>query len=557
MDKIEYQSFIIGEWHISPAESLVSSNDVSIRIEPKAMEVLVYLASRSGEVISRDELERDVWHGALVGYDAVTSSITKIRKALRDNTKHPRIIVTVPKRGYQLILPVQSDSDDIIIPRKSRGPRPDTPVRPWQKSDYLVPVLAGIVLLALFVIFTLLPNSESRIDYPSIIVLPIENLDKSGQHDVFLGGITEDLITDLSRLSRLVVMASNTSLQYKNRHVTNKELVEELGINYILKGSARRNGNVMRINMQLIDASQGVNIWAQRYDSHAEGIFELQDVILSNIVDKLAINQSTTERQNSVVHATNNLKAYELFLEGQRLSRIQTKQANQQARELYKLAIVSDPDYGRAYGALAYIHATNYRRGWTDSPVETLDRALELARQGIKLNSSIPQTYWSLGYVYFMRKEHDKAEQAAARSVEIAPNFADGYGLLALINNYLGNPKKALSNVTKGMQLNPYYTWDYLYNQGLAFYSLNRYKEAIAALEMAQQRNENVVPIKLVLAASFESLNRHEDAEWTISELLISNPTVGLKHTEKTIPIVNPQLKQKFLEDLRKAGLPE
>lgn len=557
MDKIENKPFVISEWLISPAESLVSCNDISIRLEPKAMEVLVYLASRPGEVISRDELERDVWHGAIVGYDAVTAAITKIRKALSDDTKHPRIIATVPKRGYQLISPVQFVPEKIVAAKKSRELELNTAASSWQKPYYFVPLLAGFILLALLVILIWLPKSDNITDYPSIIVLPIENLDKSGQYDVFLDGITEDLVTDLSRLSHLVVMASNTSLQYKNRHVTNEELVKELGIKFILKGSARRNGNVMRFNMQLIDATQGINIWAQRYDRHTEEVFRLQDEILTNIVDKLAINQSTTERKNSVVRATNNLKAYEYFLEGQQLSRVQTEKANQQAGELYKLSIKSDPDYGRAYGALAYIHATNYRRGWTDNPVETLDRALELARQGIKLNRSIPQTYWSLGYVYFMRKEHDKAEQAATMSVEIAPNFADGYGLLALISNYLGNPKQALLNVSKGMRLNPYYTWDYLYNQGQAYYSMHRYEEAIAALEMAQQRNENVVPIKLILAASYESLNRHEDAEWTISELLVVNPSLDLEHTGKTIPIVNRKLKQKLLDDLRKAGLPE
>ena len=283
----------------------------------------------------------------------------------------------------------------------------------------------------------------------------------------------------------------------------------------------------------------------------------IQDELTQSIIKALAINQTDKEKHRLAQRSTSNLEAYDLFQEGQRISKAGAKKANLQAHEAYRSAIKLDPTYGRAYGALAYIHATNYLRGWTNSPLESLDRAIALAHQGVALDDSIPQTYWALGYVHLIRKEFDKAEKAVSQAISIAPSYADGYGLLALISNNLGQAKKAIEYITKGMQLNPYYTWDYPYNLGRAYYLLGDYVAAITALEEAQDRNENAVPIKLHLAASYAKANRQDDAEWVVDELQILSPTATITHIEKTIPIAKPELKHTFLEDLRKAGLPE
>jgi len=156
-----------------------------------------------------------------------------------------------------------------------------------------------------------------------------------------------------------------------------------------------------------------------------------------------------------------------------------------------------------------------------------------------------------------MRKEYENAAEAVTEGIMIAPNYADGYGLLSLIYNNLGEPQKAIDYVTKGMRLNPYYTWDYPYNLGRAYYLLGNYDKAIAALEKAQLRNENAVPIKLFLAASYIRAGRIEDAEWVAEQLQMINPNTTLSHTDKTIPIANEEFKTTFLEDLRKSGLPE
>lgn len=569
MDIQGHKGFYIGDWQVSPSEGLLGRDNKIIRLEPKAMEVLVYLASRPGEVITREELERDVWRGALVGYDAITSTIIKLRKALQDNARQPRFIATIPKRGYQLIASIK-----YIVDEKNPAPIPhvlnepaiavtqDQQARSFHRGAMLVVALTSIIVLA-WLWSSSPPPAESKtsvsnaIKLPTIIVLPFENISDDPEQDYLADGITEDIITDLSRLSNLQVLSSNTSNAYKGRQVTPEEIGAELKVGYVLKGSTRQLADAVRVTVQLVNTSNGYNTWAERYDRKVTEVFTIQEEMTHGIVSALSIKLTNQEISRLAQKSTGNLEAYDLFQEGQRISKIGTKQANLQAGEVYRKAIKLDPTYGRAYGALAFIRASDYRRGWTDSPLEALDRALALAEQAVELDSSIPQTYWSLGYVYLMRKEFDKAEKAATQAINIAPSYADGYGLLALISNNLGNAKRAIKFVNKGMQLNPYYTWDYPYNLGRAHYMLGDYDAAIAALESAQGRNENAVPIKLHLAASYARADRQDEAEWTVDELQMLSPTATISHTEKTIPIAKPELKHTFLQDLRKAGLPE
>jgi len=560
------KSFYINDWQVSPPEGLLTRGIEKVRLEPKAMEVLVYLASRPGEVITREELERDVWRGALIGYEAVTSTIIKLRKALQDNARQPQYIATIPKRGYQLIASITYIDD-----KNNKKPAVHTEnkskfARSIHRNSLLMVVLASILISVLIwfwsstsdpITLATPTNSNSGIILPSIVVLPFDNLSTDPKQASHADGLTDDIITDLSRLSNLQVLASNTSYNYKDRKITAKELGAELNVGFVLKGSTRRLGETIRVNAQLINTNTGFNIWAERYDRKAAEVFALQDELTQSIINALAVNQTDKEKRRLAQRSTSNLDAYDLFQDGQRISKAGTKKANLQAHEVYRNAIKLDPTYGRAYGALAYIHATNYLRGWTNSPLETLDRAIALANQGVALDDSIPQTYWALGYVHLIRKEFDKAEKAVLQAISIAPSYADGYGLLALISNNLGQAKKAIIFITKGMQLNPYYTWDYPYNLGRAYYLLGDYDDAITALEEAQDRNENAVPIKLLLAASYVKASRQDEAEWVVDELQILSPTATITHIEKTIPIVKPELKRNFLEDLRKAGLPE
>lgn len=558
------KSFFIDDWRVSPPEGLLARGTEIVHLEPKAMEVLAYLSLRPGAVVTREELERDVWRGADVGYDAVTSTIIKLRKALQDNARQPRFIATIPKMGYQLIASITYPEDEasptsatqispeqVVSARQVQQPQP----RVMHRASTITAVLMGVVVLMIGWFWLSAPTSDgsSGIARPSIVVLPFENLSNDAKQQYLADGITEDISTNLSRLSSLLVIASSASIgQVKPQDIGNN-----LNVDFVLKGNIRQFGETIRVNAQLIDTKNGFIKWAERYDRKVGEVFAVQDEVTHSIIDKLAIKITRQETSRLAKNSTFNLMAYDFFQEGQRFSKISTKESNGQAREMYRKAIELDPGYGRAYGAQAYSLAFGFLFGWNDSPVEALDRALELAKKGVALDDSVPQTHWALGYVYLIRQEYDLAEKAVSEAIAIAPSYADGYGLLALISNNLGQPKKAIGYVTKGMRLNPYYTWDYPYNLGRANYMLGNYDAAIVALEKAQERNENAIPIKLYLAVSYVKAKRQSDAEWVSDQLQMLTPPATITQIEKTQPIVNSRIKKMFLEDLRRAGLPE
>ncbi|MEJ2107284.1 MAG: winged helix-turn-helix domain-containing protein [Acidiferrobacteraceae bacterium] len=561
MTRAEGKALSIGDWRVSPAEDLLQRGDELVRLEPKAMEVLVYLASRPGDVVTREELERDVWRGAVVGYDAVTNTVIKLRKALQDDARQPRFIATVPKKGYQLIAPVTQPDDDAhpaavatVAPSPAAGPSS----RPSWMTGATGKVLAGLaVILVIGLVALGVVNHSGQAGPPSIVVLPFENISNDTRQDYLADGITEDIITDLSRLSGLMVMSRATSSSFKGRDVAPDVIGKDLGVQYVLKGSVQRQGAKVRVSAQLVDTRTSANAWGQRFDRDASQVFSVQDEVTHRIVEALAIRITTQEKHRLAQKATASLEAYDFFQEGKRLSRVSTKQTNEQARVAFRKAIQLDPNYGRAYGSIAYTLTFDYLRGWAENPNEALDRALVLAKKAVVLDDSTPQTYWVLGFAHLARKEYADAEKAAEESTRVAPNFADGYGLLALIDANLNKPKEAIALIKKGMRLNPYYTWEYLYIQGIAHYALGEYDDAIKVLEDAEKRNDNVAQIKLFLAASYVGAGRPGDAKWTVANLQTLSPTTTVTETANTIPIADPKLKQALLTDLRKAGLPE
>jgi len=554
--------FFVGDWRVAPAQGVLTRGHEVVHLEPKAMDVLVYLASRPGEVVTREELERDVWRGALVGYDAVTNTVIKLRKALQDDARKPRFLATIPKKGYQLIASI-TNPEDADVPGSVPNRVPESLARPWRRwpawtaarSAKLIAALAVILVLGLTSLWFAIRGHVGG--PPSIVVLPFENLSADAMQDYLADGITEDIITDLSKLSDILVIASSTSSTFKGKRVSSKQIGTDLGVQYVLRGSIQRLGDEVRVTAQLLNTNSGITTWAQRYDRTVAQVFAVQDEVTRSIVEALAVKITNREENLLARRATNNLRAYDYFQEGQRTYKVSTRETSEQAREAYRKAIELDPGYGRAYGAMAVTLAFDYRRGWTDTPNETLDRGLELAQKAVSLDDRSPQTYYALGFVHLSRKEYAEAENAAARSLEIAPNYADGYGLLALISNSIGQPKRAVTLITKGMRLNPYFTYEYLYVLGTAYYLLRNYSAAIAALEEAQTRNENVVQTKLVLAASYVNAGRQDDAEWIADQLRIVSPTATLTGIKKNMPIKSPEQMRGLLDDLRKAGLPE
>lgn len=556
--------FMVGEWLVEPAIERISKGDLEEKLEPRVMDLLVCLSSKGGEVITREELESKVWVGMVVGYDALTSAMIKLRKAFHDNSKHPEIIQTVSKRGYRLIVevtPVHSASST-----SPTGLLHSPLIGKTNTNSLGLGLWLGLgVILIGFIYFNNVDFQSSstqvkNVKIPSIIVLPFLNISDDPKQVYFSDGITEDIITDLSRISNLQVMARNTSFRYKDQTVKPKEIGKELNVQYLLEGSVRKADKKIRINVQLIDTRDGYHVWSNRYDRKLTEVFAVQDELTRNIVNALAVQLTEQEETSLARVSTNNFQAYEHFLLGQKFARERTREGFSQAKSEFEEAIKLDPSYARSYGAIAVVLIRMFTNAWTDSPGESRDRALAMAKKAVALNSTLPQTYWSLGFVHLYRNEFIQAAKAVENAIAIAPSYADGYGLLALIKNRLGgtdNADDAIRLIKKGMKLNPHYTWDYPYNLGRAYYNKGQYQLAIDFLQKALERNEYSMQPRLFLAASYSGIGMQDDAEWEIEQILNINPMISISHMKSTSAIANTKSMKKYVSLLRKAGLPE
>jgi len=391
----------------------------------------------------------------------------------------------------------------------------------------------------------------------TIMVLPFTSIDAEPQEAYFVDGITDDLITELSGLSGLVVYSSSAANQYKGQQPDLKKIAEATAVDFFVQGTVRKSGERWRINVTLINAYNNTNLWASRFENAKTNIFAAQDDITRGIVDSLAIQLNAQDRRRLGHRATTNFAAYDLFLQGQKLFKQRTREDNENAQADYRKAIEMDQNFARAYSALAVSLVVHFWRGWTNTPSETLDRALKMATLATQLDPSSPQAYWALGYAYMYRRQTDKAAAAVEKMLELAPNYADAYGLLALINNQRGDGKRAVELITKGMKLNPYYSWDFPYILGRAYYTLGNYSAAIKPLLDALNRNEGAVNPRMFLAAAYIGLGRKDDASWEVEQIRVMSPETSLSELKRNYPISDKALFQRFLGQLREAGMPE
>lgn len=440
-----------------------------------------------------------------------------------------------------------------------------------KSGHWLLVAVAALVLAAAGVLLWLQPwqplekpdtATEANVpvtllDRPSIAVLPFDNMSGDPEQEYFSDGISEDIITELSRLKNLAVIARNSSFTYKGTAVKAEDIGKDLNVGYVLEGSVRKAGDRVRITAQLVDTSNGHHLWAQRFDRELTDVFAVQDEITSRIVSALSIQLSGDEQQQMAHNATSNFEAYDLLLQGRRASSQRTEEDMKNAITLFQEAIRLDPGMARAYGSLAISLTRRAFLGYSASPVEDEERALELAKKAVSIDPTSPQALWALGYVYMWVKQFDKAIELLEKAIAIAPNYADGYGLLALINNNLGRAEAAIPLIKKGMELNPHYTFDYPYNLGRAYYALGDYQKAVENLEAALSRNEAHVQTRLYLIASYVRTGRLEDAEWLVTELEVQHPDMTLSHWEDMSPLVDKEIRERLSDDLRTAGMPE
>jgi adenylate cyclase len=399
-------------------------------------------------------------------------------------------------------------------------------------------------------------KAASSPDRPSIVVFPFANLSGDPEQAYFSDGITEDIITDLSKISGLFVIARNSAFAYKEKPIKLQEVTRTLGVRYALQGSVRKVGNRVRITTQLTDGISGGHLWAERYDRDLLDIFAVQDEVTQEIVAALAISLTGSERRRLKHRGTDNLEAYEYYVRGRQRAWRHYREANEQARRMLQQALELDPSFAAAHAGLAYTHQLDYVNRWCESPEKSLNSLYELAQKAVALDREDPDARFVLGLAYLWRRELDNALTEAQRALRLHPNFANAYALLALVLHYAGRSKEAFEPLARGMRLDPHYSDMFLHILGQAHFGLGQYHDAIAALKRRIIRNPNTDASRILLAAAYGHVGLFEEARTQWDEAHKMNPNYSLEHRRKILPYKNSADFERIVEGLRKVGLP-
>ena len=391
-------------------------------------------------------------------------------------------------------------------------------------------------------------------DKPSIVVLPFLNLSGDVEQEYFSDGITEDLITDISKLSGLFVISRNSAFLYKGKAVRPEQVSKELGVRYLLEGSIRKASNRVRITAQLIDATTGYHLWAERYDRELQDIFAVQDEVTEKIVTALQVKLTQSEKERIRRVPTNNLEAYDFFLHGLEYHALRTQDANIRARQMFERAIELDGQFAAAYAMLGRTYLMELAFQWRERSHAVM-QLLTFAQRAVTLDDTLSVAHETLAYAYLGQKQHDQAIAAAQRAIALDPNSADAHDTLGEILSFAGRPAEAVPLVEQAMRLNPRYPISYLWSLGQAYAFIGRTDEAITTLKRVIARNPDHVTTHLMLAVIFSELGQHKDAQTEVDEILRINPQFSLANVREGIPYKDKVTLERIVTGLQKAGL--
>nr|WP_263618855.1 adenylate/guanylate cyclase domain-containing protein [Seohaeicola saemankumensis] len=397
--------------------------------------------------------------------------------------------------------------------------------------------------------------SEGR---PSLAVMPFENLSNDPEQSYFSDGMADSLISDLSQVGGLLVIARNTSFSFRDRgeSMDPRSVGEELGVSYVVAGSVQRAGSNVRISANLTDTQTGIQLWSQRLDREFKDLFALQDEVTTQIIVALQVELSQEEKRRLSKRYTDSLDAYDLYLRAWEEIWLYNDDSRRNAQDLLRRALQIDPGFALAKGLLATTYTNRAGVAHLDNE-RVLEQGYRIALEAVEIDPELPQVYASLGLVHLFRRENAEAEAAFKRAVEIDPNYADGYGLSGWNSNYAGDPQTAWDMFQYALRLNPRAPFPYLNAMSEIQFSLRNYQESLELGLQALERNPDALRQRLFLAATYMGLERFEDASWEIDEVSLLQPELRLRDIPFIAPYREPEAMEHLISLLRRAGLPE
>ena len=393
-------------------------------------------------------------------------------------------------------------------------------------------------------------------DKPSIAVLPFLNMSDDKNQEYLADGITENIISSLSQVPNLFVIARNSTFTYKGKPVKVQQVAEELGVRYVLEGSVQKSGDTLRITAQLIDAISGQHVWSERYNRELKNIFALQDDITMKVITALQVKLTIGEGARLLAKGTKNLEAYLKYLQASAVFNTQTKEGYAQARRLWEEVIALDPQYAAAYGALGAFHAMDAVQGFSKSPGDSLNQALELIKKAVTMDESDAVSHSRLGWLYvFVGRQYDKAIAECERAIDLAPNSAECHIWMSFVLTMAGRSEEAVRYAEQALRLNPYPPSWWIRQLGLSYFFAGRYEEAIAAHKKSLDLSPKDLLTHLHLTTAYSWAGRHEEARAQAAEIVRINPKFSVEGRAKFMPCKNQADLDRYLDGLRKAGL--
>jgi adenylate cyclase len=488
-------------------------NGQPVRIHRRALGILCALAEAEGEIVSKDELMARLWPGRIVEEGNLHVHVSALRKALDDHGGGHSFVITVPGRGYRL-----ADLTGLRSAQLAEDP---------------------------------LPPQLSLPDKPSIAVLPFQNMSGDTDQEYFADGMVEEIITALSRIRWLFVIARNSSFTYKSRAVDMKQIGRELGVRYVVEGSVRKGGNRVRIAAQLIEAESGAHLWADHFDGSLEDVLDLQDQVAISVAGVIEPALRAAEVRRAVERPRPDPTAYDLYLRALRATDSWEKQDHMEALDRLSHIIEQDASYGPALALSALYNMVLYGNAWTDDPEATRQNAISLARRAVRSAGADAETLGRAAYVLaYCGGDINAATALVDSSLRINPSFADGWRWSGWLRLWAGSPDLAIEHFERSLRLNPLgSSGGTLVAIGMAHFFARRLDQARTMLSRSLQQHPDWVPTNRFLAACYAHLGELDEARMMIKRLRALTPVVLPKADHWR----DPEQREFYLSGLRLA----
>ena len=496
-----------------------------ITMTPQVFDLLDYLIRNRERVVSKDDLIDAIWDGRIVSDAALTTRLNAARKAIGDSGEEQRLIKTLPRKGFRFVGPVREAEGDAVAA---------VAYNPVEPKPALTPP-----------------------DKPSIAVLPFHNLSGDPEQEYFADGIAEDVLTTLSKIQEVLVIAHASSFVFKGQARDIREIGQVLGARYVLEGSVRKAGNRVRLAAQLIDSLNGGHVWADRFEGDVDAVFELQDRITQDIVAALEVRLTLGEEARIWRKRSGSLLVYEHFQKGRTLYINFSRHTHAQARKEFELALAINPLFTPALGLLGFTLTDQARFGWEKDQATTYEAALECAARALAVDPDSDEAYITVGYTRLFQRRHDDALAAAEKAIALGPSSAGVYHIAGMIHGYAGDFRKGAQYEEQSQRLSPLSRNESRIDEARARFHLG---DLVAARDIASRvlvERPDWLSAQTTLAAALWNLGSEEEARIIVSKMMARHPNLTANRWAQGSPYRHQKDLDALVAPLRMAGLPE